>query len=321
MRLHQFFGVLLGKDPYRIESAPLKLLPKNGYNSYFPLPFQNSCRITLRNTGQESTSVWSMVNWQQYDKQLSLTPYRLHAQFTEEKPAEPLGTTLLGAIRGGGFVAGLIHAVRRRDYRDMIWHTGGDTWLIDGEISPHVLRGIGSEDLFGHSFGMYPDMSEWTGAPHVVGLNADCSEVVAYRFFGAESVSFNSSLSLRFGTRANDMESVLYYYNSAQSGATALETPQEWTLSGPFDCQTWEDFERAEFPEIPEEEWPGRMGVGRAQLDRGEDGAGTDLDRLLPLVSPRCHRQHGHAASRCRRLRRDRHNDAVSKESSSAPRF
>ena len=170
MRLHQFFGVLLGKDPYRIESAPLKLLPKNGYNSYFPLPFQSSCRITLRNTGQESTSVWSMVNWQKYDKRLSLTPYRLHAQFTEEKPAEPLGTTLLGAIRGSGFVAGLFHAVQRHDYRDMIWHTGGDTWLIDGETNPHVLRGIGSEDLFGHSFGMYPDMSEWTGAPHVVGL-------------------------------------------------------------------------------------------------------------------------------------------------------
>ena len=40
-----------------------------------------------------------MVNWQKYDKQVSLTRYRLHAQFTEEKPAEPLGTTLLGAIR------------------------------------------------------------------------------------------------------------------------------------------------------------------------------------------------------------------------------
>ena len=107
MGLHQFFGVLLGEDPYAFESAPLKLLPMNGYNSYFPLPFQSSCRITLRNTGQESTSVWSMVNWHKYDKQLSLTPFRLYAQFTEEKPAEPLGTTLLGAIRGSGFVAGL----------------------------------------------------------------------------------------------------------------------------------------------------------------------------------------------------------------------
>ena len=266
MRLHQFFGVLLAKAPYRIESAPLKLLPMNGYNSYFPLPFQSSCRITLRNTGQESTSVWSMVNWHKYDKKLSLTPFRLHAQFTEEKPAEPLGTTLLGAIRGSGFVAGLFHAVRRQEYRDMIWHTGGDTWLIDGETNPHVLRGIGSEDLFGHSFGMYPDMSAWTGAPHVVGLSADCAEVVAYRFFGADSVTFNSSLSLRFGTRANDMESVLYYYKSAESDTTAVETPEEWTLTGPFKCQSFDDFERPQFPETPEQEWPAEWEWGGRHL-------------------------------------------------------
>ena len=211
MTLHQFFGVLLAKDPYRIESAPLKLLPRNGYNAYFPLPFQESCRITLRNSGQASSSVWSMVNWQEYPENQAITPYRLHALFTEEKPAEPLGTTLLGAVQGSGFVAGLFHAVRRHDFRDMVWHTGGDTWLLDGETNPHVLRGIGSEDLFGHSFGMYPEMSAWTGAPHVIGLNADCSEVVAYRFFGADSIKYNASLSLRFGTRANDMESVLYY--------------------------------------------------------------------------------------------------------------
>ena len=266
MKLRQFFGVLLGKAPYRIESAPLKLLPKNGYNAYFPLPFQNSCRITLRNRGQDSTSVWSMVNWQRYDRQASLTPYRLHARFTQEKPAEPLGTTLLGAIQGSGFVAGLFHAVRRHDYRDMIWHTGGDTWLIDGETNPHVLRGIGSEDLFGHSFGMYPEMSAWTGAPHVVGLNADCSEVVAYRFFGADSVSFDSSLSLRFGTRSNDMENVLYYYKVAGSDAPAVESPQKWILSGPFDCRTWDDFARAEFSQTPEEEWPAKWEWGGRHL-------------------------------------------------------
>lgn len=256
MSLHQFFGVLLANAPYRIESAPIKLMPLNGFNSYFAIPFQRSSRISLRNTGAETTSVWSMVNWQKYDSGVTVTPYRLHAQFSEEKPAKPLGSTLLGAVRGKGFVAGLFHAIKRRDYRDMVWHTGGDTWLIDSETDPHVLRGIGSEDIFGHSFGMYPEMSVWTGAPHVVGLNADCSEVVAYRFFGADSVSFNSSLSLRFGTRANDMESVFYYYKEVESDAPAVETPAAWTLSGPFDCQTFDDFERAEFPERPEEEWP-----------------------------------------------------------------
>jgi|ETNmetMinimDraft_26_1059896.scaffolds.fasta_scaffold31765_2 hypothetical protein len=64
MMMHQFFGVLLGKEFYRIESAAINLLPQNGYNSYFPIPFQSSCRIILRNTDSNTASIWSMVNWQ-----------------------------------------------------------------------------------------------------------------------------------------------------------------------------------------------------------------------------------------------------------------
>jgi hypothetical protein len=138
----------------------------------------------------------------------------------------------------------------------MIWHTGGDTWLIDGEKNPHVMRGIGSEDVFGHSFGVYNDMSQWSGCPHAVGENADCSEVVAYRFFGPDPIVFRSSLVLRFGTRANDVESVLYFYKETESEALKTDTPDKWTLSGPFDCITFDDFERTEFPEKPESQWP-----------------------------------------------------------------
>ena len=166
-----------------------------------------------------------------------------------------------------------------------------------------------------------PDMSAWAGAPHVVGLNADCLEVVAYRFFGADSVTFNSSLSLRFGTRANEMESVLYYYKSAgerhDRNRDAERVDAHWAVQ----MSVIRRFRSGRVSGEARTRVAGRMGVGRASPDRGEDSAGTDLDRLLPLVSPRCHRQHRHAASRCRRLRRDCHNDAVSKESSAAPRF
>ena len=248
MTLHQFFGVLLGKEPYRIESAPIKILPKNGYNSYLPIPFQSSCRMVLRNRAQERAALWSMVNWQKYAG-VTLTPYRLHALYSEDKPGQALGTTLLGAIGGRGFVAGMVHAVRRHDHRDMIWHTGGDTWLIDGETNPHVLRGIGTEDVFGHSFGVYKDLSQWTGGPHVVGENADCSEAVAYRFFGPDSVAFHSSLSLRFGTRANDVESVLYYYKHLDTEAPNVESPTQWTLSGPFTVAGYAQFETKALPD------------------------------------------------------------------------
>ncbi len=229
MKMHQFFGVLMGKEPYRIESAPIKLLPRNGYNSYFPIPFQSSCKIVLRNTAQQKAQLWSMVDWQKYESNVTVTPYRLHALFSEEKPAEPLGTTLLGSLGGKGFVAGMFHAIERHDMRDMIWHTGGDTWLIDGETNPHVIRGIGSEDVFGYSFGVYKDLSQWTGGVHAVGENANTSEIVAYRFFGPDSIAFKSSMVLRFGTRANDIESVLYYYQ-AHDTKCAVSNSESFSL-------------------------------------------------------------------------------------------
>ena len=263
MGLHRFFGVLLGKEPYRIESAPIKLLPRNGYNCYFPIPFQSSCRIVLRASGGARSSVWSMVDWQKYEPQIRLTASRLHAVFSEEKPAGAFGTTLLGAVRGRGFVAGIFHGIARHDDTDMIWHTGGDTWLIDGEINPHVLRGIGSEDVFGYSFGVYKDSSQWVGGVHLVGENATASEMVAYRFFGPDPVAFKSSLVLRFGTRANDVESVLYYYKDSDFNAPEVQTPSEWTLSGPFSGKSAADFERAEFSERPRSEWPASWDWGK----------------------------------------------------------
>ena len=243
MTLHQFFGVLLGKAPYRIESAPIKLMPLNGYNAYLPVPFQHSCRITLHKQG-------SCIDLCLVDGQLAEVRQPRHRHpLPAARAIQPRKARTSPWVRpcsarsvAKASLPACFTQSMRHDYRDMIWHTGGDTWLIDGETGPHVLRGIGSEDVFGHSFGMYPEMSDWTGAPHVVGLNAECSEVVAYRFFGADSVSFNSSLSLRFGTRANDMESVLYYYREAGSDAPKVETPGRWTLSGPFECQTFDDF-------------------------------------------------------------------------------
>ena len=266
MSLHQFFGVLFGKDPYRIESAPIKLLPAWAYSSYFPIPFQSSCRMTLRNTSAKPVGVWSMVNWQKYDRETVITPYRFHARFSSDKPAGPFGMTLLGCIGGKGFVAGLFHGIIQHDKADLIWHTGGDTWLIDGETNPHVLRGIGAEDLFGYGFGIYADMSQWVGGPHIVGNGPSASEVVTYRFFGPDSVRFSSSLSLRIGTRANDIENVLYYYKDHSTEVPKVESPETWTLCGPFDVTDYARFEQEELPQDVEKGTTGEWSWGRRKL-------------------------------------------------------
>jgi len=267
MALDHFFGVMLGHLPYRIESAPFKLLPKNGYNCYLPIPFAKSCKMELINRSDRSVTVWSMVNWQQYRNASGLSPYRLCAAFAEELPAAERGSFLMADIAGRGFVAGFVKGIRHVDLSDAWYHTGGDLWLIDGESNPHAMRGIGVEDVFGYSFGMQQSCSEWTGTPLLIkgDRKAQPTEVVGYRFFGPDPVAFESSIIVRFGSRANDTQSVVYYYLDESSKAPEVESPGEWQILGPFECNSADDFDRAEFPEQAPNEWPEQWGASFGQ--------------------------------------------------------
>lgn len=270
MKLNQFFGVLLGQKPYRIESAPIKLLPKSGYNCYLPIPFNSSCRIVIRNSGKSETVFYSMANWHCYDKDELITPYRLHANYRVESPAPPQSSYLVGDVSGRGFIAGLFKGIRKHDQSDLIYHTGSDLWMIDGEVNPHVMRGIGIEDTFGQSFGFFKDNSQWSGCPYEESWYGNtATEGVVYRFFGVDTVAFKSSLILRFGALGNHTESVLYTYLDREYDVNEVESPKSWTLIGPFDCHSIEDFEKEEFAERARTNW----------LENREWG-----DRLFPPI-------------------------------------
>jgi hypothetical protein len=272
MKLNNFFAILLREQPYRVESAPIKVLPASALNSYFPIPFQRSCKIVLVNNGNERPPVWSMVNWHSYAKNTIITPYRLNTIYSKKIPEEEFGSHKIGDITGQGFVAGIVMGIKRTDFGDMIYHTGGDTWLIDGETNPHVLRGIGIEDLFTQSFGFNLDNSQWSGCPYNDTNGSNCSEGVVYRFFGMDAVKFKSSLSLRMGNRLNQYESVLYYYLDSRKGNTPdIIVPVNWKLLGPFDCRSFSDFEKKEFPEKSDNKYPDSIQWGRRSLVQPTD--------------------------------------------------
>ncbi len=103
-----------------------------------------------------SARVFFQGNWQKYADAANLTPYRLHAHFHEERPAQSKGTYYMGDITGKGFVAGMFKAIAKREPKDLLYHTGGGTWLIDGETDPHAFRGFNEEDDFNFSWGYFP---------------------------------------------------------------------------------------------------------------------------------------------------------------------
>ncbi len=114
MELNHFFGILLGKDPCLVESPGLKVLPRNAYNCYLPIPFGQSCRISVVadrlqgplqddkrtfGTGNVDTAaIYFQADWQQYQPGTDPSPYRLHATYRIEEPAQHLGSFLVADL-------------------------------------------------------------------------------------------------------------------------------------------------------------------------------------------------------------------------------
>ena len=262
MELNHFFGILLGKDPYRVESPCVSVVPQIGYNCYFPIPFSSSCRISLHihdlqgklipreqrlvDEKPEESGLYCQIDWQQYPIDQPLTPYRLYSLFRGENPASSKGSFMVADVEGRGFVAGMFKAIKRLDHSDLLYHTGGSTWLIDGETEPNAIRGYNEEDDFGFSFGLFNYQSKWIGSPVAEPGGPFAEETVAWRIFGPDPVPFNSSLRIDFGCRADRTESVLYYYKIPDTAATPVVSPSEWKISAPFGCLDYQDFSREE---------------------------------------------------------------------------
>ena len=293
MNLNRFFGVLLDKFPYQVESPGIKILPYNAYNCYFPIPFSKSCKIVigvdkfvggivwkpemhLERKKPKEVSFFFQADWQKYQSDELLSPYRLHALFVQEKPAQRAGIFEVADLSGKGFIAGIFKGITRKDKSDRIYHTGGSTWLIDGESQPNAYRGFNEEDDFNFSWGYFPYQSRWCGCVYVDVPGADTSEFVAWRFFGPEPVPFESSVMLNFGSRADDTEAVLHYYKILDSEVGAINTPQQWQLMGPFDASTFEKFissEKVGSEKVESmKEWPEKLGSRPLKILKSRHG-------------------------------------------------
>lgn len=249
-----FFGQVHGWGPYPVECAAYSVFPNPlpgmpgtpGYNLHLPIPFAESCTISL--TGPEGQRAVAMVDWQRYGEGTALTPYRLHATHRLATPAAPRGGFHeLASLEGRGFVAGVVAGYLQRDHRDMVFHTGGMTLLLDGETDPHVIRGHNVEDDFGFTWGFNAHQTLWHGCPYHVNRGRTDQDGVFYRFFGPDPIAFESSLVFRTGARGDDVETVVYSYQVPGTSAPGLVSPTSWQAAGLFpDAEEEEAFRRAE---------------------------------------------------------------------------
>lgn len=149
--------------------------------------------------------------------------------------------------------------------------------LLDGRRrNARLLHGIGGEDFFGTAWGQEVFSNGSIGTPYYDETPRPAEGqprlwFAAYRFFDRDPIVFRDSYSFDFGSLANDMSGVLYWYQKGVARRTVRLPPpgdrlaaarvadgkydmnppagRSWRLCGPFSCAGKDEFDRSEFPE------------------------------------------------------------------------
>lgn len=259
--LPDFFGLMHnltqpGKN-YQINTPFLAVKPKLGMTCSIPMPFARSARFEIESP--EGCIVYLMVDWHEYPDQQLTEKMRFRARWRREAPVKDFADDyIIADADGPGRLIGFVYAVDMLESRHkMRWsHGGADNIYIDGMGDhPSFLRGIGGEDVFGASHGgadYVAQSSLYSDMPYYIQKDAtgDRQKLVGYRFFAHDAIHFYESLHLRFGARAHDVSSTVYWYSEKpvrpyfKMPPVKQRLPQTKILRGEYDiplpdCGSW----------------------------------------------------------------------------------
>jgi hypothetical protein len=217
-----------------INSLPVCVNPRCGFNSYWPMPFRKKCRITMENMDDKDMVLYYQINYA-----LGEVPEKsgyFHAQFRRENPMKVKGTyTILDGVEGDGQYVGtyLAWGVHNTGW----WGEGEVKFFIDGDKEFPTICGTGTEDYFCGSYDFehteadgkiaYTEFtSPYTGLPQVIrpdGLYESQQRFSLYRWHIPDPVRFHHDLKVtiqglgwqsggRYLPLQDDVASVAYWY-------------------------------------------------------------------------------------------------------------
>jgi hypothetical protein len=204
-------------------------------NSYWPMPFGKSCRITITNEGTRRVGLYYHVDWEKVPSLPPDTAY-FHARYRQALPAPADGKPWVFLdTKGRGFYVGTVLSVLQAEPG---WFgEGDDMFYVDGETVASI-QGTGSEDYFNDAWGLHVAEGEYTGSPISEGEGLG-AHMTAYRWHLVDPVPFTKSLRVEiehkgwtyrpdgrvktaFGERTDLISSVAYWY---QKGIAADQPP------------------------------------------------------------------------------------------------
>jgi hypothetical protein len=219
-----------------IDSAPVCVNPRCGFNCYWPMPFRKKCRITMENLADEKMTLYYQINYALGEVPANAAYF--HAQFRRENPLHEKGTyTILDGVEGSGQYVGTYIAYGA--HNTGWWGEGEVKFYIDGDDKFPTICGTGTEDYFCGSYdfeGQTPDgktnFTEFThpysGLAQVIrpdGLYDSQTRFSLYRWHIPDPVRFNHDLKVtiqslgwqsggRYLKQQDDIASVAFWYQT-----------------------------------------------------------------------------------------------------------
>ena len=188
--LGDFFGVGHGYEKNLSSMMVTDSSFGRARNSYWPMPFYKSCKITVTNEGNIPVIMFYYhVDWRKYR---SLPPGLgyFHAYYRQERPAVSGKNYEFLNIRGNGQYVGTVLSVIQSQVG---WFgEGDDLFYVDGAKHPQIA-GTGSEDYFNAAWGLRITRGPWTGITVAAGEQVG-ARLSAYRWHVPDPIPFKKSI-------------------------------------------------------------------------------------------------------------------------------
>ena len=225
-----------------LNSAKILTAPGRGFNSYWEMPFEKHCRITMENRSKKEETLYYMISgW--YGEIPQDAGY-FHAAYRQEHPVtKGRAYTIIDGIEGRGCFAGLTLATGMNG-NNTCWVEGEAKMYIDDDQYPS-MNYTGTEDYFCGSYGFGNDIilnryqtfsGMYTGLCAIMGDNREFyngqQRFLLYRFHEKDPVYFSKNFKMTIdnlgwtGPRYDDYTSVAYWYLEKPS-KLAKELPSD----------------------------------------------------------------------------------------------
>ncbi len=235
--LGDFFGVGHGYER-ELDSLPVRDSSfGRARNSYWPMPFRKSCRVTVTDEGNRPvTMFYYHVDWQKRSSLPADVAY-FHAYYRQERPAVSGKNYEFLNVHGTGHYVGTVLNVIQAGVG---WFgEGDDLFYVDGAKHPQIM-GTGTEDYVNDAWGLRVAYGPWTGTPTAEGERIG-ARLTAYRWHIPDPIPF--TISLWAG-----IEHAGWTYNADGSLRSGFEERPDYFSSTAFWYQIGVNEEVSEIP-------------------------------------------------------------------------